>query len=170
MWQAGGQDAKGPTFMLISADLSEWHELGLPKGLPGKGAFSGFQVFALADQWVLVPSEVKLPDAVFSSLDGETWQRVPRPPEMTEGAVGWMASIGDQTQGFGTVSLTDSDAAGLWAWALGEAAGDPATIATDGDLTLDVPVTWQGGYVSTGQLRGPDSDLSVWRLEPGMAG
>ena len=85
MWRGGGQDETRPTRLLHSADATDFQEVELPAALTeGDDALAGVSVFALADRWVLVPSEVKLPDTIYTSTDGLTWEEAPRPAGMTE--------------------------------------------------------------------------------------
>lgn len=164
-WQGGGQDRMLPTVMIHSDDLTAWTEVGLPAALgKGKAAFGGIQVFPLEDQWVLIPSEAKLPDTIYTSADGVDWQEAPRPPRMMEGMVSWITQVGDQARAFGTLTDDDGSPTGLWSWQPGEPAADAVVLSDSGDEFIDAPVAWQDGYAATGLERNRDQYLDFWRM------
>jgi hypothetical protein len=173
MWRGGGQDRTVPTRLLHSVDATDFKEVELPAALTeGDDAFAGVAVFALADRWVLVPSDVKLPDTIYTSVDGLTWEEAPRPAGMTE-PVRWIANVGDEAQAFGYGTPPEADPSelvptptALWAWQLGEAAPEAAVLDPEGDDSIDAPVEFAGGYTALGRDGDEDPHLTVWRYEP----
>ena len=173
MWRGGGQDETRPTRLLHSADATDFQEVELPAALTeGDDALAGVSIFALADRWVLVPSEVKLPETIYTSADGLTWEEAPRPTRMTED-VRWIANVGDEAQAFGYGTPEEADPSelvptptALWAWQLGEAAAEAAVLDPEGDDTIDAPVEFADGYMAIGRDGGQDAHITVWRFEP----
>jgi hypothetical protein len=174
MWRGGGQDRTVPTRLLHSADATDFTEVGLPAALAeGRDAQAGVTVFPLADQWVLVPSEVKLPDSIYTSTDGVTWAEAPRPTRMTED-VRWIATVGDQTQAFGYATAIEEDPSDLvptptaiWTWQVGEASAEPTDFDPAGDDVLQAPVAFGDGSVAVGfDGGGPGLAITVWRYDP----
>ncbi len=169
-WQGGGQDQTVPTWVLHNQDTqSPTTEVVLPEALQWNVVGPnppnmGIGVFALDDEWVMVGSEAKAPDTIHVSANGLDWQDVPRPPGMSEGAVRWMAQVGDQVQAFGTVAGEDSTHGAIWTWRLGEPVGQPETLEGTGDEWIDAPVAWQGGYMATGYERNRDQYLTLWQM------
>jgi hypothetical protein len=167
-WQGGGQDLTVPTTVIRSTDLTGWDEVVLPEPLTqGHDAFAGISVFALEDEWVLIPSPVKLPDTIYTSVGGLDWQEAPRPPRMDyEDLVSWVADVGDQVQAVGIAKAPADDQPSplsLWTWELGQPAGEPVTLwsGRGGDeiLSIGAPVAFEGGYVAM-------EGLSLWRFDP----
>jgi hypothetical protein len=175
-WQGGGQDRQVPTVVIHQATLlSPLSEVILPESLRWKVAglnepYMDIDVFALDDSWVMVGSEHKAPDTISTSADGLDWQDVPRPPEMSEGAVRWMAHVGDQVQAFGTLIREDSSPSAIWTWRLGDEAAAAETLQGTGDEWMNAPVAWGDGYVATGYEQGQDQFLTVWLSGPDPAG
>jgi hypothetical protein len=173
MWRGGGQDRTVPTRLLHSVDAKDFKEVELPAALTkGDDAFAGVSVFALADRWVLVPSDVKLPHTIYPSVDGLTWEAAPRPTGMTEPVRG-IAYVGDEAQAFGYGTPPEADPSelvptptALWAWQLGEAALEAAVLDPEGDDSIDAPVEFADGYTALGRDGGEDAHVTVWRYEP----
>jgi hypothetical protein len=168
-WQGGGQDLTVPTSMMRSTDLTGWDEVALPEPLTqGNDAFAGISVFALEDEWVLIPSAVKLPDTIYTSVDGLDWQEAPRPPRMDyEDMVSWVARVGDQAQAVGVAMAPADDLpspTSLWTWELGQPAGEPETLGQ----VISAPVAFDDGYVAfgSGTFGSGDTDLTWWRFDP----
>jgi hypothetical protein len=167
-WQGGGQDLTVPTRMIRSTDLTGWDEVVLPKPLTkGHDAFAGISVFALEDEWVLIPSAAKLPDTIYTSVDGLVWQKAPRPPRMDyEDLVYWVADVDDEVQAVGVAKAPTDDQpspTSLWTWKLGQPAGEPETLWSghggDESLVIGAPVAFDGGHIALG-------GLSLWRFDP----
>jgi hypothetical protein len=138
----------------------------------GEDAFAGVSVFPIDDRWVLVPSEVKLPDTIYTSADGRTWDEAPRPSRMT-GDVRWLATVDGETQAFGFASPLDADPddlvptpRALWVWDVGARSPDPVEIGPDGGDLISVPVAFGDGYLSVGLDGGRDTAVTMWRYEP----
>ena len=173
MWRGGGQDQMRATRLMHSADGTDFRDVDLPAALTeGDDAQAGVSIFALDGRWVLVPSEVKLPDTIYTSTDGLTWVEVPRPMRMTED-VRWVASIGDETQAFGHATAVEEDPtdlvpspASLWSWTLGDPSSDPLDLDPEGDDTVDAPVAIGDAYVAVGRDNGRDPHITVWRYDP----
>lgn len=170
-WQGGGQDRTLPTVVLHQASVtSPISEVTLPQPLRWQVAgqnepFMGIDVFALDDAWVMVGSEHKAPDSIHVSSNGLDWQDVPRPLEMSEGAVRWIAQVGDQVQAFGTLAREDTNPAAIWTWQLGEDGVEPETLAGTGDEWINEPVAWGDRYVATGYERNAEQSLTLWLTE-----
>jgi hypothetical protein len=174
MWRGGGQDRTVPTRLLRSADAMDFTEVELPAALAeGRPAQAGITIFPLADEWVLVPSQVKLPDTIYTSSDGVTWEDAPRPSRMTED-IRWIAPVGGQTQAFGYATAIEEDPSdlvptptALWTWQVGQASGEPTDFDPQGDDVLDAPVAFGGGSMAVGfDGGGPGLLITVWRHEP----
>jgi hypothetical protein len=164
-WQGGGQDIMLGTTMTHASDLSDWHEVGLPGALGrGEAALGGLQLFVVGDQWVLVPSEAKLPDTMYVSSDGLDWQEVPRPSGLMEGEVEWMAQVGDTVQAFGQTAADGSS--GLWTFDLGQAGAEFEVLDPSGDAFIDSPVAFAGGQVALGMTGGPGIRTTLWATSP----
>jgi hypothetical protein len=165
-WQGGGQDRNLPTVVLHRSEDLSLSEVPVADALGGSTSLdNGIQIFALPDRWVLVASESKTPDTIYTSANGLDWQEAPRPEGMAQGEIRWVAEVGDEVQAFGTVVGEDGARGGLWGWQLGEAAGEPELLDAS-DEFIDAPVAWQGGHVATGLDMGRRSHLTLWRFEP----
>ena len=169
-YRGGGQDLQVPTTVLhwatprsaisevVLPDALAWGEISVDD-VP---AHMGIQIFALDDQWVMVGSEHKAPDQIHVSSNGRDWVDVPRPPEMAEGAVRWIADVGGEVQGLGIISREDTNPTGLWSFTPGEPVDAADTFGTSGDVWFDAPVAWDGGYVANGWDRGREQALTLW--------
>jgi hypothetical protein len=172
MWRGGGQDRTVPTRVLHSADATDFRDVELPRALTrGDDALAGVSVFALGDGWVLVPSEAKLPESIFTSDDGRSWEEKPRPVRLTEAR--WVADVDGEVQAFGAASPVEADPSdlvatptGLWTWQLGEASDEPEVLDADGDDVIDRPVPFADGSFALGRDGGEDAAVTVWRYEP----
>jgi hypothetical protein len=154
--------------MLHSADLTSWNEVGLPRKVSKGGAnlLVDTQVFALDDQWILLPHVVTSPDVMYTSVDGIEWTEAPRPPGIIAGAVQWMADIDGQVQAFGAVDGDDTDAAGIWTLTPGEPVADPEIMGDAADL-IAPPIAFGDGYAATGLYMGSGSELTSWERSSG---
>jgi hypothetical protein len=177
MWHGGGQDEMSPTRIMHSKDASEFTDVELPAPLTrGRDAQAGVTLFPLADRWVLVPSAVKLPKTIYTSKDGRSWQKARRPARMTED-VRWVADVGDTTQAFGLAKPVEAHPSDLvptptaiWTWKQGVKVPEPAIVDPEGDDFIDAPVAFGDGYVAVGRDGGEDSQVTVWRYVPPVAG
>ena len=115
------------------------------------------QLFALEDQWLLVPHVVTNPDTIYTSRDGLEWTEIPRPPGILAGAVRWVTDIGAEVQAFGAVD----DEGGIWTFVPGERVREAATMAGS-DEFIDVPVAFGAGYAASGLKMGRAWELTSW--------
>lgn len=170
-WQGGGQDRTVPTSVQHQASaVSPVSEVILPEPLQWQVAgqnepFMGIDVYALDDVWVMVGSEHKAPDSIHVSSDGLSWRDVPRPLEMSEGAVRWISQVGDQVQAFGTLAREDTNPAGMWTFGLGDEAIEAEVLAGTGDEWINQPVAWGDRHVATGYERNEEQFLTLWLTE-----
>jgi len=153
--------------MLQSADLaSGWTEVNLPAKLSkgGSALVCDMQVFALDDQWVLVPHVLSSPDSIYTSPNGIDWAEAPRPPGILAGAVRWVADVDGQVQAFGAVEGDEGDEGGIWTFVPGEPV-DAAQTMIVSDAFIDTPVAFGEGYAASGLEMGRGWDLTMWRYE-----
>ncbi len=167
VWQGGGQDQRFGLTMFQQATLdSPISEIGLP-GKLGRGALSqvGVQLFAVGDQWVMVPDGYETP--IYASSDGFEWQELPRPDRMLGGYVEWMGMIGDQLQAFGIQYRDNGSPSGVWT--IDPASSDPAPfemLDRAGDQHMGAPVAFGDGYLATGIYTGRGGGITTW-VHPG---
>jgi hypothetical protein len=169
MWRGGGRNGSVPTRVLHSADAREFVEVELPRALTrGDKESGGMSIFALDDQWVLVPVMRSSQPDMFTSSDGLTWAAAPRPHHLGHPNVGWMAEVDGNVQAFYPEAGFKGQP-GLQSWTLGDPVeGEPAILRNDFlDVIIYAPVRWLDGYAATG--RGGQkggSHLTFWRYEP----
>jgi hypothetical protein len=145
-------------------DLASIKEVPLPKAM-GKNPdlLADAQLFALEDQWVLVPHVVTNPDTIYTSTDGLTWTEIPRPVGIVAGAVRWMADVGAGVQAFGAVDGDDGDEGGIWTFVPGEPVAEASTMAHS-DEFIDAPVAFGDGYAASGLRMGRRWALTSWGM------
>jgi hypothetical protein len=145
-------------------DLASIEEVPLPKAM-GKNPdlLADAQLFALEDQWILVPHVLTNPDTIYASSDGLAWTEIPRPGGIVAGAVRWMADVGAGVQAFGAVDGDDGDEGGIWTFEPGEPVAEPATMARS-DEFIDAPVAFGDGYAASGLRMGRRWALTSWGM------
>jgi hypothetical protein len=145
-------------------DLGSITEVPLPKAM-GKNPdlLADAQLFALEDQWILVPHVLTNPDTIYASSDGLAWTEIPRPGGIVAGAVRWMADVGAGVQAFGAVDGDDGDEGGIWTFVPGEPVAEPATMARS-DEFIDAPVAFGDGYAASGLRMGRRWALTSWGM------